>query len=72
MNNPIEPALQVKLENGLPLSPAEFGRLARQLAAYTQNLEKDINELKVSISGSRLDSNTEGLGSIPKVRTKPN
>lgn len=72
MNNPIEPALQVKLENGLPLSPAEFGRLARQLATYAQNLEKDINELKVSISGSRLDSNTEGLGSIPKVRTKPN
>lgn len=72
MNNPIEPALQVKLESGLPLSPAEFGRLARQLATYAQNLEKDINELKVSLSGSRLDSNTEGMGSANKVRSKPN
>lgn len=70
MKNPIEPALQVKLDNGLPLSPAEFGRLARQLAIYTQNIEKELNELKVSISGSRLDSNNDGLGSANKIRPK--
>ncbi len=71
-NNPIEPALQVKLDNGLPLSPAEFGRLARQLALYTQKIEKELNELKVSISRPRLDPDNEGLGSASKLRSKSN
>ncbi len=71
-NNPIEPALQVKLDNGLPLSPAEFGRLARQLALYTQKIEKELNELKVSISRPKLDPDNEGLGSASKLRSKSN
>lgn len=71
-NNPIEPALQVKLDNGLPLTPAEFGRLARQLAVYTQKIEKELHELKVSISRPRLDPDNEGLGSTSKLRSKPN
>jgi hypothetical protein len=68
----IEPTLQVKLEQGLPLSSAEFGRLARQLVTYTKALEKEINELKVSLSRSRLDPDNEGLGSATKLRSKPN
>ncbi len=71
-NNPIEQVLQVKLDNGLPLTPAEFGRLARQLAVYTQKIEKELHELKVSISRPRVDPDNEGLGSASKLRPKPN
>ncbi len=72
MKNVIEPTLQVKLDQGLPMSSAEFGRLARQLASYVQELEKEINELKISISRSRLDPDNEGMGSVSQLRSKPN
>lgn len=72
MKNIIEPTLQMKLDQGLPLSTAEFGRLARQLANYIQELEKEINELKISVSRSRLDPDNEGMGSVSQLRSKPN
>lgn len=72
MKNPIEQAIQVKLEQGLPLTNAEFGRLARQLAAYIMSLEKEINELKVSLPRPRLDSDYEGMGPATPLRSKPN
>jgi hypothetical protein len=72
MKNVIEETLQVKLDKGLPLNGAEFGRLAVQLAKYIQELEREVNELKVSVSRSRVDSDNEGLGSATKLRSKPN
>jgi hypothetical protein len=72
MNKIIEPTLQVKLDKGLPLTAPEFGRLARQLATYVMELEKEINELKISVSRSRVDPDNEGVGSAAKLRTKPN
>lgn len=68
----IEETIQVKLDKGLPLSSAEFGRLATQLAMAVKSLEKELNELKVSISRSRLDPDNEGMGSTSKLRSKPN
>lgn len=68
----IEPTLQIKLDKGLPLSNAEFGRLARQLAVFVQELQKEINELKISVSRSRVDPDNEGMGSATKLRSKPN
>lgn len=72
MTNPIEQTIQIKLDKGLPLTNAEFGRLARQLANYIMSLEKEINELKVSLPRSRLDSDHEGVGPTTKLRPKPN
>ena len=70
MKNIIEETLQVKLDNGLPLTGPEFGRLARQLATHIKELERELNELKVSVSRSRLDQDNEGMGSAPKLRPK--
>jgi len=70
MKNIIEETLQVKLDNGLPLTGPEFGRLARQLATYIIALERELNELKVSVSRSRLDQDNEGMGSATKLRSK--
>jgi hypothetical protein len=72
MKDIIEPTLQVKLDKGLPLTGPEFGRLARQLATYVKELEREINELKVSVSRSRLDPDNEGMGSATKLRSKSN
>lgn len=68
----IEPTIQVKLEKGLPLTNPEFGRLAIQLANKCAKLEKELNELKVSLSRSRVDPDNEGMGSASKLRSKPN
>ena len=44
----IEETLKVKLERGLPMTEAEFSRLARQLYNMMNALEKELNEIKVS------------------------
>jgi len=69
----IEETLKVKLERGLPMTEAEFSRLARQLYNMMTALEKELNEIKVSLPRPRMDSFVEGNDFPDKsVRSKPN
>lgn len=69
----IEDVLKTKLDRGLPMSGAEFSRLARQLYNMITVLEKELNEIKVSLPRPGVDSPTEGNDLFDKpVRTKPN
>jgi hypothetical protein len=56
----IEDVLKTKLDRGLPMSNAEFSRLARQLYTMITVLEKELNEIKVSLPRPGVDSPTEG------------
>lgn len=69
----IEETLKTKLERNLPMSGAEFSRLARQLYDMIIVLEKELNEIKVSISRPSVDSTIEGIHLFDKpLRSKPN
>jgi hypothetical protein len=72
MKNPIEPAIQVKLNNGLPLTGPEFCRTVVALVAQIQDIQKELNELKISVSRSRVDQDNEGVGTTTKLRPKSN
>lgn len=69
----IEDVLKTKLDRGLPMSNAEFSRLARQLYTMITALERELNEIKVSLPRPGMDSPTEGNDFSDKpVRSKPN
>lgn len=69
----IEETLKTKLDRGLPMSASEFSRLARQLYAMMTVLEKELNEIKVSLSRPGVDSPAEGIDLSDKpIRPKSN
>lgn len=73
----IEPNINLKIDKGLPLSSAEFGRTVRVLVAALNALtaklttiQGELDELKASVSRSRLDSNPKGMDKSSNVRPK--
>ena len=80
----IEPALLLKLEKGLPLSTAEFGRLARQqaeilketdsllqnLATSLIKLQEELRELQASVPRPSVDSTAARVDKPTKVQPR--
>lgn len=63
----LDERLRVKLEKGLPLTNAEFGRLAIGLFKADESIWKNmnaiverINELEASLPGSEVDPDPKG------------
>jgi hypothetical protein len=72
MKKSVEPNILLKLERSLPLTDAEFGRLAKSLFNAMILLEVELNDIKkqLSVSGPRLDSADKGVDSAKPVRPK--
>lgn len=71
----IDPNINLKIEKGLPLSSAEFGRTVRILVMAMNELVNKLNliqgeldELKISVSRSRVASNPKGMDKPSDVR----
>lgn len=63
----LDERLRVKLEKGLPLTDAEYGRLSlhmfnsnKSIWDYMNKIVERINELEASLPGSQVDPDPQG------------
>jgi len=64
----MDPTILHKVSQGLPISGPEFGRLSRDLTNAILALQKEVNEIKVSLSGSRVGQDNKGVASPAPVQ----
>jgi len=60
--------IKLRLLSNVQLTPAETSLFLREMLAEVNKIKDELNELKVSASKPRVDSNTKGTVSAPALR----
>lgn len=60
--------IKLRLLSNVQLTPAETSLFLREMLAEVNRIKEELNELKVSASKPRVDSNTKGIVPTPSLR----